>query len=186
TEQRVCLGFEPLGRQRAYLGQFSACTVGNVRCGGNALAQLRGKPSPGRLSRPAARLDRWHAVGTGARELWCVREPRGKRRERGLLGVGDRRHQIEIFADRVADSSRGGELPQSARACGKRTKPFRQSNPWNRQLGESLNLTGFENARHAWSRQIRLDDASAPSLVSRSPAPLGAPDRKSTRLNSSH
>src|SRR5262249_3580483 len=28
--------------------------------------------------------------------------------------------------------------------------------------------TGFENARHAWSRQIRLDDASAPSLVSRS------------------
>ena len=143
TEERVRLGFEPLGRQVAHLGEFSAGAVGNVGRRGNALAEVRGERTPGGLARPAARLDGRHAVRARARELCGIREGRVERRERRVLGFGDRRHQIEVIADRVADRPRGGELPQTTRAGGKRTDSFRKSDPWNRQFGESLNLTGF-------------------------------------------
>jgi len=78
-----------------------------------------------------------------------VREPRVERRERRLLGVGDGRHEPEVIADRLADRTRSAKLPQAARAGGEGAGSLRKSNPWNRLLGESLNLAGFEDSRHA-------------------------------------
>ena len=93
-------------------------------------------------------MDERHAVGVRAGKLRGGGQGWLASFERGLLSIGNRRHQVQVGADGLARRAGCALLAQTPGPCREHSGPLGQPQPGNRPLGKGFNLAGFEDAPH--------------------------------------